>query len=169
MSLLNTALHTLVPIGLTMQSWLIKETPRDQYKDHLLKCLRAHPYWKSGHLKLAKLAFSENDIALAYASAHAVLMLSASSSNSGLSARHVLAKCHLARGQVNEALVILQRLKKELPNETTVKEDEVACHMALGDNETAIDVINQIPKMSLSDEGRAAYKFLNAKLNNRIQ
>lgn len=155
--------HKLISIFLDLktyfQFWLFEGANREL----ITARLQRYPYWRGGHLLLARLALNDNDVATAYASVQAVLILGSATDKRGLKARHILARSYLARGQGEHALAEIKKLKETGYYISEVIEDEAACYMAGGDNENAFKTLSQISIENLSNEAKAALQYLKKK------
>ena len=144
---------------------LIEEKLDNQSVEWLQTKLRQTPYWAKGHLELAKHSLTQNDIACAYASAHAVCALSQKAESNDV-AQHILAQCYLRKGAPARSVDILNKLiLKGADNQHSINEDLAAAYLALGNYSDAHSVIKRIPEDKISAEGRAALSYLKAKEN----
>lgn len=125
--------------------------------------LRTYPFWGPGHQKLGEAALHAGDIATAYASAQAARTLSHRRPRAEAQALHLLGRCFLARGDWQEALLLLQQARTALPSDPRIQQDEAAALMLGGENAAALEILSAIPDTILSADGKAAREYLRAK------
>lgn len=142
--------------------------------------LRRTPTWTFGHLALAEEALRDNDIATAYASAQAAMILLTSEKHLGdanrdaksspslpldLAHTHfILGRCYLRRSVTHLAFDHLHLAKRHPHFELKAKEELAATYMTTGEYEQAIALLREIPPEALSAESSAAVAFLSKKL-----
>ncbi|MCO6431197.1 MAG: tetratricopeptide repeat protein [Deltaproteobacteria bacterium] len=124
--------------------------------------LRAVPYWREGHRRLALLGLNQGDSAMAYASALAVKKLSGSP-EALLEGEHLVGKSLLQGGDPQRALPFL---KKVSPESTEAAEDLAAAYLALGSLREAYSTLSELPRDALSPASKEAYLYLRDKLND---
>ncbi len=130
----------------------------------LREILRRFPFWLRGHLDLAHLALANGDVATAYASAQAARSLASPDSREMAQAFHLIAQAFLARGDINGALLHLERARPHLGEEPRYKEDLAAVLMLKGDHAEVVRLLESIDADKLSAQGSAALEFARAKL-----
>jgi tetratricopeptide (TPR) repeat protein len=120
--------------------------------------LRRYPFWLRGHEALAKIALRRDDIALAYASASAMLKLQPGG-DSAHTAFAVLGRAYLRRGEGKRAIEMFERcLSKDSAN-PALREDLAAAHLLVSDFAAAVNALEGIPEELRSGEARAALAF----------
>ena len=149
-------------------------TPSDNTEDGYLReaaalrtFLRRFPFWRDGHLMLARLAITHNDLASAYACAQALSMLSPPDSQ--YQGKVILGQCFLRHGDpsgalqcwngIDETKIINQRERDSLT------EERAAAHMALGNVGEARSLLAAIPPERRSPEGQAAWEYVSRKVH----
>lgn len=126
------------------------------------RCLQRRPYWKRGHLTLARLSLQLDEVATAYASAQAALKLNLSG-RSSYEAHLVLGRACLRRGEWSRAIHILERLGASSPPDAAVTEDLAAAYLGAGSYARAAEILSHLPRAQLSAEGLAALSFARAR------
>lgn len=124
--------------------------------------LRRRPYWSGGHLAFARLSLRLDDIAAAYAAAHAVLKLN-SSGYLAEESRLVLGRTYLRRGEWSRAIDILEGLHASRRLDAPVTEDLAAAYVGAGLHARAAETLSRLPRTMLSAEGLAALSFARAR------
>jgi len=145
-------------------SQLKSDQLQTQLSELIRRELRKNPTWIRGHLELAELSLQLNDVATAYASAHAVLQLASSGKNFG-QAKYVLARAFLRRADAAQALPLFLEANAYLGENLLFKEDLAACYMANEDFAGAYSILSGLPDDKLSSASKAALQFVKSKLN----
>ena len=130
---------------------------------YLRSILRRAPTWAGGHLQLAERSLILDDVACAYASAHAALACDGVARSIREAAWFVLGRCYLRRGMCERSLSFLTRAAELQGRETEVKEEIAAAVLLQGDRKEALRILEGLPSTKLSPAGAAALQFLRAK------
>lgn len=134
--------------------------------DWLRHTLRSYPYWSEGHLELARIAISNNQISLAYCSLLAVIQLEGKKSLRYLAATALLGKIYLRSGRLEESIQCFNKVLKGSSIRTlqdSVHEDLAAAYIEMKEFDSAIGVFNALGIENLSPSGRAAYDYAATK------
>lgn len=114
---------------------------------------------------LGEVSFRIGDIATSYASIQAVLQ--AERSMSAIYSDNItmlLAKCHLARGDLDQTEKLLKPLMDRSELQSEVYENLAACALARGDLIRVRELLEKIAPNDLSLEGHALLEGVRAKL-----
>ena len=133
----------------------------------LKRLIQRFPFWRKGRMLLAELALTTDDVALAYAEAHALKLLAPKGSTAEGHALSILGRCFLRRGDPSTALSLLTDSQRLLPANATVTEERAAALALLGHRSEALALLREIPPQRLSKEGHAALKWLSTSMNER--
>ena len=125
--------------------------------------LRRFPFWATGHLNLAALALRTDNVALAYSSAIAGEILSATNFRQESEAVSLLGRCFLQRGDWQNALKHFNRARSLGMTSHKLAEDTAAAYMLGGAYDDALSALSGISPANLSTEGRAALEFVRDK------
>ncbi len=137
----------------------------NQKQERLKQLLRSFPYWSRGHLLLAQLSIKLHDIASAYASAQAVLVLERGGT-SWHQAHGILGECYLAKSDSRRAISSIETaLGGDLgENEKLAFKENLAAAYLLDENHgKVLELINAIPVDKLSASGVALLRFVREK------
>jgi len=121
----------------------------------LRKQLRRCPQWLGGHLALAKCSVATDDMATAFASAHAAKKLAVKASDQAQS-KFILGVCYLRRGAAHKAVELLEPLLHEDPKDVSIKEELAAAYMLLDRERDAERLLTSIAVENRSVGAQAA-------------
>ena len=169
-------LHPLINVGLDLlwrfrpkagaKHGTISELNNEPTKDEtaeLRSLIQRFPFWQRGRAMLAELSLRADDVATAYAEAQALRILSSESSSLYATSLSLLGQCYLKRGDGAAALTLLQQASELSPHDLSIREEEAAAHVLVGDKAKALEILNHIPPSHLSAEGKAALRWLSSK------
>jgi Flp pilus assembly protein TadD len=143
-------------------SELKKEPTRDETLE-LRSLIQRFPSWQRGRAMLAERSLRADDIATAYAEAQALRVLSAGSAPLQALSLSLLGQCYLKRGDGAAALPLLRQASALRPYDSSIREEEAAAHVLIGDKAQALEILNNIPSSNLSAESKAALRWLSSK------
>ena len=128
----------------------------------LMVFLRATPWWRMGHVRLAEDALLQRDLPLAFASGQAALVLSRTAGQR-VGAALLVARALLAGGSPVRARAVLEPLRVQHPERFDLIEELAACFLAEGDFAAARTMLEGIPQSSRSASSGAALTYLRNK------
>ena len=171
--------------GTTIEGALIQgarhsELPATQTPSTTLQLrtlLRRNPTWVFGHLELGEESLQLHDIATAYASAQASLILLQSKNVRATDERreastitkelahafYILGRCYLRRNLISPAKENLELAMQHKDYEFGAKEELAAALMSSGGYDDALNLLSEIPSDKRSSEAAAAFSFLSTK------
>lgn len=120
--------------------------------------LQKVPFWLPGHLQLAELSLLQRDIATAYASSQAVLVLQPKDLERDWAHLH-LGRCYLQRGQLEAALEQFCAISPSGEVGIVACEERAAALLALGRTKDAADCLEAIPLGQRSHSAEAALQY----------
>lgn len=166
--MLATSLNRVRDLVLT-SVWNLAGTsgkPYEEQRELLERLLRRYPTWDGGHLLLAELALSQNDIGKAYAAAVCLLQLTKSAPSPELASKAelLLGQCFLRRGDWRSALAYLESAKRAALNHNPILEEIAAAQMLGGDYPSALKNLELIPSQHRTPQANAALVFVKSKI-----
>lgn len=139
-----------------------KDEGETDEREILRSLIQRFPFWTHGRGILARYSLEANDIATAYAEAHALRVLSSDRSPLRATSLALLGQCYLRRGDGVGALPLLNQASELRPHDLRIREDQAAALVLVGDKIKAIDILKGIPTANLSAEGKAALQWLTS-------
>ncbi|MCB9029892.1 MAG: hypothetical protein H6619_02490 [Deltaproteobacteria bacterium] len=103
---------------------------------------------------MAQESYLNNDLQLAYGSAHAVMKLTKEESYLKL-AKHVLARCYLGSGAEKRAIPLFEELLAKDPSNTFMKEDLAAAYYACEEPAKCREILESIEYDKLTQAGKS--------------
>jgi lipopolysaccharide biosynthesis regulator YciM len=164
------------------QKYSTTPSPPTSKSEQLRTLLRKYPTWRLGHLELGEESLAADDIATAYASAHALLLLESSSSQPSCAspyssrASFLLGRCYLRRGDAKRALQFFTQVSTQISIRDSkdrslvwrIKEESAAAYMVCGDSNSALSTLLTVPEEKLTAEGAAAKAYLRKQLDGSL-
>lgn len=125
--------------------------------------LRLVPYWRNGHVELAKRALTLGQFTLAHACVLAAKQLS---KNNSAQIDLIHAQILHRSGADKNALQILERLHADNPKDFVVLEELALLHNARAEFELALKYLMAIPVKNRGPEAQTALEYLKKKIQN---
>lgn len=136
--------------------------PEESSKEEFLirASLQRYPRWRAGHVALGLLAYRNNDLEAAYASALAAKALANS-----VEVQQLIGRCYLGYRAFEKAEELFEALVSQYPNSEEYLEDLSAAQLGLNKMEVARKTLEQIPVDRRSAATVSMLDYLQEKIS----